>query len=365
MPVRRGHVAPPNIFIDTIIRKFDGQNRKFVIANAQIETNPVIFCNDGFCELSGYSRAEVMQKTCVCDFMHGPLTSSTAMLQIKDALLGSEEKQVEILYYKKDGEKFLCSVLIAPVKNEHGEIILFIINYEDITDAPNKVPVLPEIRNLRNSKLDNFRNNRHRSFKLKLPSLRKELKYKTKNVDQSPDPENPPIPEEAVPLNQICGSNDTIPQSNSIHASTNMITHMDQSETRTCDISVQNENSLLAPNVPSSLRRASSLEGFDMPKSQDRYDKLGESAVMGNHVKSVQMNQASSDSELTKFRTRTLQDSQIDLSEAEKLKALDGLSQNAKGLFLPGVQNMKHNVSEKVAQERSVKEEIEKLVRAN
>ena len=73
-------------------------------------------------------------------------------------------------------------------------------------------------------------------------------------------------------------------------------------------------------------------------------------AVMGNHVKSIQMNQASSDSELTKFRTRTLQDSQIDLTEAEKLKALDGLSQNAKGLFLPGVQNMKHNVSEKVAQ---------------
>lgn len=64
----------------------------------------MIFCNDGFCELSGYSRAEVMQKTCVCDFMHGPLTNSSAMLQIKDALLGSEEKQVEILYYKKDGK---------------------------------------------------------------------------------------------------------------------------------------------------------------------------------------------------------------------------------------------------------------------
>ena len=27
MPVRRGHVAPPNIFIDTIIRKFDGQSK--------------------------------------------------------------------------------------------------------------------------------------------------------------------------------------------------------------------------------------------------------------------------------------------------------------------------------------------------
>ena len=75
-----------------------------MIANAQIEANPIIFCNDGFCELSGYSRADVMQKMCICDFMHGPLTSSMAMLQIKEALQGSEEKQVEILYYKKEGE---------------------------------------------------------------------------------------------------------------------------------------------------------------------------------------------------------------------------------------------------------------------
>ena len=27
MPVRRGHVAPQNTFIDTIIRKFDGQSK--------------------------------------------------------------------------------------------------------------------------------------------------------------------------------------------------------------------------------------------------------------------------------------------------------------------------------------------------
>lgn len=75
-----------------------------MIANAQIETSPIIFCNDGFCELTGCTRAEVMQKSCICDFLHGPLTSSVGILQIKDALQGSEEKQVEILYYKKDGE---------------------------------------------------------------------------------------------------------------------------------------------------------------------------------------------------------------------------------------------------------------------
>lgn len=79
-------------------------DRKFLIANAQVENIPIIFCNDGFCELTGYSRAEVMQKSCLCDFLHGPLTNAYAIVQIKEALQGSEEKQVEILYYKKDGK---------------------------------------------------------------------------------------------------------------------------------------------------------------------------------------------------------------------------------------------------------------------
>ncbi|XP_056007213.1 potassium voltage-gated channel subfamily H member 6-like isoform X12 [Ostrea edulis] len=147
MPVRRGHVAPPNIFIDTIIRKFDGQNRKFVIANAQIETYPIIFCNDGFCFLTGFSRAEVMQKSCLCEFLHGPTTSTYSILQIKDALRGTEEKQIEAMYSRKDGSLFLCSVLVAPVKNEQGDIIMFIINYEDITDAPLKNEVVKNFKN--------------------------------------------------------------------------------------------------------------------------------------------------------------------------------------------------------------------------
>ena len=75
-----------------------------MIANAQVDAKPIIFCNDGFCALSQYSRAEVMQKACTCDFLHGPLTTSFAIRSIKVALEGSEEKQVEVLYYKKDGE---------------------------------------------------------------------------------------------------------------------------------------------------------------------------------------------------------------------------------------------------------------------
>lgn len=77
--------------------------RKFVIANARVENCAIIFCNDGFCHMCGYSRAEIMQKPCTCNFMYGPDTKRLAIAQMAQALLGSEERRVEINLYRKDG----------------------------------------------------------------------------------------------------------------------------------------------------------------------------------------------------------------------------------------------------------------------
>ncbi|KAJ8277521.1 hypothetical protein GJAV_G00076100 [Gymnothorax javanicus] len=112
MPVRRGHVAPQNTFLDTIIRKFDGQSRKFVIANARVENCAIIFCNDGFCSMCGYTRAEIMQKPCTCNFLYGPHTKRLAIAQMAQALLGSEERKVEISLYRKDGR---TAVMLTPL----------------------------------------------------------------------------------------------------------------------------------------------------------------------------------------------------------------------------------------------------------
>ncbi|XP_012515664.1 PREDICTED: potassium voltage-gated channel subfamily H member 6 isoform X2 [Propithecus coquereli] len=135
MPVRRGHVAPQNTYLDTIIRKFEGQSRKFLIANAQMENCAIIYCNDGFCELFGYSRVEVMQQPCTCDFLTGPNTPSSAVSRLAQALLGAEECKVDILYYRKDASSFRCLVDVVPVKNEDGAVIMFILNFEDLAQV--------------------------------------------------------------------------------------------------------------------------------------------------------------------------------------------------------------------------------------
>ncbi|XP_073707527.1 LOW QUALITY PROTEIN: voltage-gated inwardly rectifying potassium channel KCNH7 [Garra rufa] len=130
MPVRRGHVAPQNTFLGIIIRKFEGQNKRFVIANARVQNCAIIYCNDAFCEMTGFSRPDIMQKPCTCDFLHGQLTKRHAIAQVAQALLGSEERKVEITYHRKDGSDFLCATHIIPVKNQEGVVMMFILSFD-------------------------------------------------------------------------------------------------------------------------------------------------------------------------------------------------------------------------------------------
>ncbi|KAK0071506.1 hypothetical protein PV325_012801, partial [Microctonus aethiopoides] len=81
---------------------YEGHDRSFLVANAQQGLCHIIYCSDGFCRLTGYSRAEVMQRPAVCDFLHGPMTSPHAIAALRDALLAGVEKHFEILYYRKD-----------------------------------------------------------------------------------------------------------------------------------------------------------------------------------------------------------------------------------------------------------------------
>ena len=79
-------------------------DRRFLISNAQLAKKPIIYCNDAFCELTGYSRSDIIQKPCTCEFLYGSETNDKAIKQIRHALQGSDEKEVEIILYKNNGK---------------------------------------------------------------------------------------------------------------------------------------------------------------------------------------------------------------------------------------------------------------------
>nr|XP_045230776.1 potassium voltage-gated channel subfamily H member 4 isoform X1 [Macaca fascicularis] len=136
MPVMKGLLAPQNTFLDTIATRFDGTHSNFLLANAQGPRGfPIVYCSDGFCELTGYGRTEVMQKTCSCRFLYGPETSEPALQRLHKALEGHQEHRTEICFYRKDGSAFWCLLDMMPIKNEMGEVVLFLFSFKDITQS--------------------------------------------------------------------------------------------------------------------------------------------------------------------------------------------------------------------------------------
>lgn len=76
----------------------------FLLGNAQGHRGyPIVYCSDGFCELTGFTRTEVMQKNCTCHFLYGVDTSDHVTQQMEKALEGREEYQAEVHFYKKNG----------------------------------------------------------------------------------------------------------------------------------------------------------------------------------------------------------------------------------------------------------------------
>lgn len=97
----------PFVFFPFLTFPFSpSSDSNFILANAQVSQGfPIVYCSDGFCELTGFSRAEVMQKSCACKFLYGPETSESIILSIGDALEERKEFKDEVMFYKKTGEQ--------------------------------------------------------------------------------------------------------------------------------------------------------------------------------------------------------------------------------------------------------------------
>jgi PAS domain-containing protein len=55
-----------------------------VLADPNLADCPVVYCNDAFCEMTGYARAEILGRN--CRFLQGPDTDREAVRRIAEAL---------------------------------------------------------------------------------------------------------------------------------------------------------------------------------------------------------------------------------------------------------------------------------------
>jgi sigma-B regulation protein RsbU (phosphoserine phosphatase) len=112
-------------------RALDVAAEGITIADARLPDRPLIYANEGFEHMTGYSVAEVLGRN--CRFLQGPGSDPTAVAEIRAAVAGQRECVVELLNYRRDGTTFWNRLSITPVRNDLGEVTHFIGIQSDVT----------------------------------------------------------------------------------------------------------------------------------------------------------------------------------------------------------------------------------------
>jgi len=102
-----------------------------VFADACETDNPIIFANDAFLELTGYTREEVLGQS--FNFFMAHVDDEDALSLIREAFEGQSKNDFEIHYRRKDGTKFWATLFVSPVRDDDGDIIQYFASFADLT----------------------------------------------------------------------------------------------------------------------------------------------------------------------------------------------------------------------------------------
>nr|AML78291.1 putative LOV domain-containing protein [Pleurastrum insigne] len=102
------------------------------IADPSQPDAPLVYVNDAFLTITGYTRDDVLGRN--CRFLQGEETSREAVATLKAAVKARSKATVELLNYKKTGEAFWNRLSITPVFNEQGDMVSYIGVQSDVTE---------------------------------------------------------------------------------------------------------------------------------------------------------------------------------------------------------------------------------------
>lgn len=92
----------------------------------------VVYVNEGFTKISGYSRDEIIGKT--PRILQGPKTDRDTLDRLKERLRSGRPFFGQAVNYRKDGTEFINQWDIHPLTNEEGNVTHWVSYQHDITE---------------------------------------------------------------------------------------------------------------------------------------------------------------------------------------------------------------------------------------
>ncbi len=139
---RHGRINPSDLRIADEVHGTDDGTDPFVaavratrmpmiITDPRQHDNPVVFANDAFCRLSGYTRQEILGRN--CRFLQGPETDPGTVERIREAVRAVQPIEIDIRNIRKNGEPFWNRLLLAPVFDSSGHLAYFFASQVNVT----------------------------------------------------------------------------------------------------------------------------------------------------------------------------------------------------------------------------------------
>lgn len=137
-----------NSFIEEIIKERDEFHKRLNLLERAISSDydsilittlelekpgpRIVYVNDGFTKMTGYTREEVIGKT--PRILQGPKTDRDVLDRLKEHLKVGRSFFGYTVNYRKDGSEFINQWDIHPLTNENGEITHWVSYQHDITE---------------------------------------------------------------------------------------------------------------------------------------------------------------------------------------------------------------------------------------
>lgn len=103
----------------------------YVITDCGRKDSPVIFVNQAFQKITGYTAEEVLGKN--CRILLGKDTEQSSLEQIRDAVTNGRECTAVVRNYKKDGCLFYNELSMVPISDRSGKVTHCVWMQRDIT----------------------------------------------------------------------------------------------------------------------------------------------------------------------------------------------------------------------------------------
>ncbi|RYY30592.1 MAG: PAS domain-containing protein [Sphingobacteriaceae bacterium] len=116
---------------DLLTRALDASIAGVVLTDNRQQDNPIIYCNQAFERISGYSRKEIIGHN--CRFLQQDDRTQEQRAVIRNAIEQGLDCFIEIRNYQKDGTLFWNELYISPIKDDDGQITHFIGIQNDVS----------------------------------------------------------------------------------------------------------------------------------------------------------------------------------------------------------------------------------------